>query len=89
MNILQGIQSAHTFCVTLNRSDAIDAKKIIGKYQYSHPVYDENTLAAQQQRQLICGQHHTHFCGAYWYNGFHEDGVNSALDVCQRFGVSL
>jgi len=89
MNILQGIQSAHTFCVTLNRTAAIDPQKIIGKYSYAHPVFDQTSLIAQQQRALICGQNHTHFCGAYWYNGFHEDGVNSALDVCKRFGVTL
>jgi len=89
MNILQGIQSPHTFCVTLNRTASIDPQKIIGKYSYAHPVFDQTSLSAQQQRALICGQNHTHFCGAYWYNGFHEDGVNSALDVCKRFGVSL
>lgn len=89
MNILQGIQSAHTFCVTLNRTAEIDPQKILGKYNYAHPVFDQTSLSAQQQRALICGHNHTHFCGAYWYNGFHEDGVNSALDVCKRFGVSL
>ena len=44
---------------------------------------------AQQKRTDICGHNHTHFCGAYWYNGFHEDGVRSALDVCERFGMNL
>ncbi|MGL5993611.1 MAG: FAD-dependent oxidoreductase, partial [Aeromonas sobria] len=43
----------------------------------------------QQRRAEICGQRHTHFCGSYWYNGFHEDGVHSALDVAERFGASL
>lgn len=89
MNILQGIKSPHTFCVTLNRSSDIDPDKIIGKYNYAHPVYDQNTLSTQQQRASICGHKNTHYCGAYWYNGFHEDGVKSALDVCLRFGVSL
>jgi predicted NAD/FAD-binding protein len=46
-------------------------------------------MAAQQQRDTICGQNNTHFCGAYWYNGFHEDGVRSALDVAKRFGCEL
>lgn len=89
MNILQGIDAEQTFCVTLNRSEAIDPDKILGRYRYAHPVYDSGTLEAQQQRETISGHNHTHFCGAYWYNGFHEDGVRSALDVCRHFGIQL
>jgi predicted NAD/FAD-binding protein len=90
MNILQCLKKdAPTFCVTLNQTELIDSKKILGRYQYEHPVFNAQSIAAQQQRALICGQQHTHFAGAYWYNGFHEDGVNSALDVCKRFGASL
>ncbi len=89
MNILQGLESDTTFCVTLNRGGDIDPNKILGRYTYAHPVYDSGTLQAQQQRDFICGHRHTHYCGAYWYNGFHEDGVRSALDVCARFGVVL
>ena len=89
MNILQGIRSRQTLCVTLNDTARIDPEKILGVYHYDHPVFDLNTVAAQSRREEICGEKHTHFCGAYWYNGFHEDGVRSALDVCQRFGVAL
>lgn len=89
MNILQGLQSKNTFCVTLNRSDRIDPARILRRFVYAHPVYDQGTLQAQARRDEICGHNHTHFCGAYWYNGFHEDGLNSALDVCRRFGVEL
>ena len=90
MNILQCLEkSAPTFCVTLNQTELIDSDKILGLYQYAHPVFNAQSIKAQQKRSLICGQQHTHFAGAYWYNGFHEDGVNSALDVCKRFGVSL
>lgn len=88
MNILQGIKAPATFCVTLNNTDAIHANKIIGKYQYAHPVYSVKSLAASRRRPEICGQQHTHFTGAYWYNGFHEDGVCSAIDVAQRLGVT-
>ncbi|MCE2573134.1 NAD(P)/FAD-dependent oxidoreductase [Motilimonas eburnea] len=90
MNILQGLPAdAPTFCVTLNQSHAIASDKILREFKYMHPVFNQASLAAQQDRQHICGQRHTHFAGAYWYNGFHEDGVRSALDVCQRFGLSL
>ncbi|KFZ37044.1 FAD-dependent oxidoreductase [Shewanella mangrovi] len=90
MNILQRLPSdAPNFLVTLNQSDAIDERKILRRFNYSHPQFSMLGLRARQQREQICGKRHTHFVGAYWYNGFHEDGVHSALDVCQRFGVHL
>lgn len=89
MNRLQGITAPATFCVTLNRTDLIDEAKVLAKFVYQHPVFDPAAIAAQQQREQICGQRSTHFCGAYWYNGFHEDGVRSAVDVCRRLGEDL
>lgn len=88
MNILQGIEAPATFCVTLNNTDAIAPQQILGRYSYAHPVYSVESMAARQQRGQICGHQHTHFAGAYWYNGFHEDGVRSAVDVAKRLGVS-
>ncbi|CAB0150101.1 15-cis-phytoene desaturase [Pseudidiomarina piscicola] len=87
MNILQGIEAPETFCVTLNNTDAIQPDKILRRFTYDHPVYSLQSMQARSQRSAICGQQHTHFCGAYWYNGFHEDGVRSALDVVRRLGV--
>ncbi|MBU2113650.1 MAG: FAD-dependent oxidoreductase [Gammaproteobacteria bacterium] len=87
MNLLQGIDAPVTFCVTLNNTQAIDPAKILGVYQYDHPVYNHYTLAAQQQRSKINGVNSTYFCGAYWYNGFHEDGARSAVDVAALLGV--
>ncbi|MGO2498175.1 MAG: NAD(P)/FAD-dependent oxidoreductase [Vibrio litoralis] len=89
MNILQELESDTTFCVTLNNTDRIDANKILQTFHYSHPVFNQSSLAAQQRRLEICGKNHTHFAGAYWHNGFHEDGVRSAVEVAQRFGISL
>ncbi|MDT0583904.1 NAD(P)/FAD-dependent oxidoreductase [Brumicola blandensis] len=89
MNILQRLNSDTTFCVSLNNTAAIDPAKILGTYHYAHPQFSPAMVSAQEQRELICGKEGIHFCGAYWYNGFHEDGVRSALDVCERFGASL
>lgn len=90
MNILQCLpEDAPTFCVTLNQTQHIDPAAILATFQYDHPVFNRQSIAAQLQRETICGHRHTHFAGAYWYNGFHEDGVNSALDVCRRFGITL
>ena len=89
MNILQSLTSKYTYCVTLNQNQEIDPNKIIGHYQYAHPVFDIKSQKARAKRDSICGHNHTHFAGAYWYNGFHEDGVVSALDVCEHFGEKL
>jgi len=87
MNILQGIDAPCTFCVTLNASDAIDADKILGRYQYSHPVFSLKSIAAAQRWEEINGVKNTWFCGAYWRNGFHEDGITSGLRVARALGV--
>ena len=83
MNILQGIDAPETFCVTLNQTQDIDPSKILRQFTYAHPVFNRSSIHAQQQRHLINGIENTWFCGAYWYNGFHEDGVRSALDVIE------
>jgi uncharacterized protein len=81
MNILQGIEAPEVFCVTLNNTAAINPHKIIGQFEYDHPVFSIEGQAAQQRWEEINGVDHTWFCGAYWHNGFHEDGVVSALRV--------
>ncbi len=81
MNILQHIESETTFCVSLNSADKIQQDKILRTFNYSHPVFTTESIAAQQRREELWGKRKTWFCGAYWYNGFHEDGVRSALDV--------
>ncbi|MHA6614719.1 NAD(P)/FAD-dependent oxidoreductase [Photobacterium damselae] len=83
MNILQGLQSTETFCVSLNQTERIDPTKILRTFTYSHPVFSTQSIAAQQKRHDINGFQRSWFCGAYWYNGFHEDGVRSALDVIE------
>jgi len=81
MNILQGIEAPETFCVTLNNTAAINPHKILGQFQYDHPVFSRDGLRAQQRWSEINGVDSTWFCGAYWHSGFHEDGVASALRV--------
>jgi predicted NAD/FAD-binding protein len=89
MNILQGIKSKFTFCVTLNQKEDIDPKTILREFTYHHPIFSAESIIAQKQRSLICGLNHTHFAGAYWHNGFHEDGVQSGVEVAQRFDCYL
>lgn len=89
MNMLQSLQSHQTFCVTLNRTAAIQPDRVLRTMTYHHPVYTTAGVAAQKQHASINGVNRTYFCGAYWGNGFHEDGVNSALAVANCFGKGL
>ncbi len=84
MNILQGITAEDVFCVTLNGESMINPKRILRKIAYAHPIFSTGRAAAQRQHSLLIGPNRTSFCGAYWGNGFHEDGVKSALAVCDQ-----
>ncbi|RSD31415.1 NAD(P)/FAD-dependent oxidoreductase [Vibrio pectenicida] len=81
MNILQHIEAPKTFCVSLNSNEQIDQEKVLRRFVYHHPVFNHQSIKAQSRKEEINGVCNTWFCGAYWYNGFHEDGVKSALDV--------
>ncbi len=85
MNILQGLDAPLEFCVTLNNTDAIDPGKIIARFEYDHPMFTPEAVAAQQQHGTISGVDRTFYCGAYWRYGFHEDGVVTALAAVEQF----
>ena len=89
MNILQGIESDTTFCVSLNQSAGINPNKVLARFTYAHPQFSLAAVAAQNRWAEVDGVQHTHYCGAYWANGFHEDGVVSALRVAAAFGETL
>lgn len=87
MNRLQRLAAPEQLCVTLNRTEAIDPNKVLRTMRYAHPVFDRAAEAAQARHAAISGVRRTHYCGAYWGWGFHEDGVASALRVCIRLGA--
>jgi predicted NAD/FAD-binding protein len=89
MNRLQWLRAEREFCVTLNRTEAIDPERIIRKITYAHPVFTSAGVEAQRRFEEVSGADRVHFCGAYWGWGFHEDGVRSALRVAERFGARL
>lgn len=89
MNILQNLQSRHTYCVTLNRTADIAPGKIIQRLSYDHPLYTPAGVAAQQRQHEVNGANRTFYCGAYWRYGFHEDGVVSALAALKHFDETL
>jgi predicted NAD/FAD-binding protein len=90
MNTLQRIQAPVEFCVTLNNTSAIDPDKVIRSIEYDHPIFTPAAVEAQSRHAEVNGapvngSGRTWFCGAYWRNGFHEDGVVSALNALEHF----
>jgi predicted NAD/FAD-binding protein len=88
MNRLQSLKTPENYCVTLNSTSFINPAKVLRKVTFHHPVYDAAAIRAQQRWSEINGQRRTHFCGAYWFYGFHEDGLNSAIRVAKALGVN-
>jgi predicted NAD/FAD-binding protein len=84
MNRLQSLREPRDYFVTLNRTAEIDPAHVLARFTYHHPIYSRAAFAAQTRHAEIDGQHGVHFCGAYWGNGFHEDGVRSAEAVLAR-----
>ncbi len=90
LNRLQNLGLSRPLLLTLNDTAAIDPGKIIRSFVYHHPSYQRSSIEAQRRHGEISGlKQRTHFCGAYWGYGFHEDGVNSALAVAKHFGIGL
>jgi predicted NAD/FAD-binding protein len=84
MNNLQRLRGECDYFVTLNRGEEIDPEKAIRRFHYDHPMYTAAGVAAQARHAEVSGVGRTHYCGAYWGWGFHEDGVLSALRACER-----
>ena len=88
MNILQSINAAETYSVTLNGAGYIDPSKVVGRAHYHHPILTKGSTEARGRRAEVSGPNRTHYCGAYWGNGFHEDGVVSAIAAAQEIDAS-
>lgn len=84
MNILQPIPQDDPMFVTLNTKREIRQELIYDQVTLRHPVYDLAALSAQEEVRGFNGTNRTWFCGAWMKNGFHEDGLGSAVDVVER-----
>lgn len=87
LNRLQRLTAREQYCVTLNPDGGIDDRSVLRRLVYRHPLYTREAIRAQRQWGDVSGVNRTHYCGAYWAYGFHEDGLNSALRVARALGV--
>ncbi len=87
MNRLQPLPTGREFLVTLNPEGQVDEAKVHRKLVYEHPRFTLEALRAQARWAEVSGRNRTHFCGAYWRYGFHEDGLWSGLRVARALGA--
>ncbi len=88
MNRLQALPTGTDYCVSLNANGEVDPSRLLARMEYRHPLFTRESAAAQRRWAEVSGVFRTHYCGAYWGYGFHEDGLVSALAVAERLGVS-
>ena len=81
INRLQPLPFSQDVVVSLNPVRAIDPSKVLGEYDYAHPVFDLAAIEAQSQLSSLQGQHNTWYAGAWMGYGFHEDGFKAGRDA--------
>lgn len=89
LNRLQRLDEDRDYLVSLNPATEPDPASVIRRMTYTHPIYTRDSVATQSELPLVNGRKRTHFCGAYFGNGFHEDGFASAVAVADGLGVSF
>jgi predicted NAD/FAD-binding protein len=87
LNRLQGLTTTDRYCVTLNPRVPLDDRRVLRRLVYRHPLYTRDAIRSQRRWTEVSGVAHTHYCGAYWGYGFHEDGLQSAIRVARTLGV--
>lgn len=88
MNRLQSLPSRSDWFVSLNPLQEPDPALTAGRYSYSHPVFTQRALTAQQHLRRVQGRERVWFAGAWTGYGFHEDGLRSAVEVAAEFGIT-
>ncbi len=84
LNKLQNLNAKRNYFLTLNPFIPIEDKKIIKKVEFTHPFYDIKTINAQKYLSELQGVNNSYFCGSYFGYGFHEDGLNSGINVSNK-----
>ena len=86
MNRLQSIDPAFPLFVSLNPSMRPAPELTHGVFSYAHPQFDADAIEAQARIEAMQGRHRTWFAGAWCGYGFHEDGLQSGLNVAAALG---
>tara|TARA_B100000029_G_scaffold354223_1_gene347007 strand:- start:518 stop:1759 length:1242 start_codon:yes stop_codon:yes gene_type:complete len=84
LNKLQNLKTKKNYFLTLNPFLSIENSKVIKKVEFTHPFYDMKVINAQKYLSDLQGVNNSYFCGSYFGYGFHEDGLNSGIEVSNR-----
>ena len=87
MNRLQNLPADDPLFVSLNPERPIRDELVYDETEFHHPVYDLAAIRAQEEIAAIQGANRTWYAGAWLRNGFHEDGIASAMRVARAMGV--
>jgi uncharacterized protein len=85
LNRLQALDVERDYCVTLNED--VPEEHVLERFAYEHPLYTVETRRAQGELPRLAGGR-THYAGAYFGNGFHEDGLASGVAAARALGVA-
>ncbi len=89
INKLQPLPVSTPVIVSLNPQRPIDGARIVGEYEYAHPVFDLAAIRAQKRMAALQGRHHTFFAGAWMGYGFHEDGLQAGQRAARELVMAL
>jgi predicted NAD/FAD-binding protein len=89
LNRLQRLDEDREYLVTLNPAREPAPQTVIRRMTYTHPIYTRQSVSTQSDLPRLNGGNRTHFCGAYFGNGFHEDGLVSAIAAAEDLGVAF
>ena len=89
MNRLQAITSKTPYFVSLNAVENINKKHLLHQVNFSHPIFNQRSVATQANLQQLNKTGPVYFCGSYFGNGFHEDGIRSAVNLARHLEVSF
>jgi uncharacterized protein len=84
LNRLQPLPWEQAVVVSLNPVRPIAQERIIGEYDYAHPVLDLAAVAAQAGMPALQGRNNRYYAGAWMGYGFHEDGLKAGLAAAAK-----
>ncbi|WP_018862793.1 NAD(P)/FAD-dependent oxidoreductase [Thioalkalivibrio sp. ALJ3] len=87
MNRLHGLKRHRNYVTSLNPWREPQPATVLGEHLWEHPVMDGPAEKARQRLMGLQGQDGLYFAGAWTGDGFHEDGLRSAVSIGEAMGI--
>ena len=89
MNRLQSLDARKQLFVSLNPANKPRDEHIFAEADYQHPIFNLSAIKAQRNLASIQGTDNIYYCGAWTANGFHEDGLKSAVSTALSLDIDV